>query len=65
MNVGLIVACMPSAANVFKHRGGSVGSFFGSLGARLRSVTSQRVLSDKPKSNQYSPGSNVDGGGLN
>ncbi|KAL8670251.1 MAG: hypothetical protein Q9168_005203 [Polycauliona sp. 1 TL-2023] len=62
MNVGLIVACMPSAATVSKHHGGSVNSFFGSLSARLRSLTSRRVISEKSRSDGYSPGSSVDGG---
>ncbi|KAL8860624.1 MAG: hypothetical protein Q9178_002977 [Gyalolechia marmorata] len=54
MNVGLMVACMPSVATVFKHHGGSVGSFFGSLSARIRSAgTSRRALSEKSKSNGY------------
>ncbi|KAL8913539.1 MAG: hypothetical protein Q9172_007261 [Xanthocarpia lactea] len=61
MNVGLMVACMPSVATVFKHHGGSVGSFFGFLNARIRSAgTSRRALSEKSKSNGYSADSSGD-----
>ncbi|KAL8817849.1 MAG: hypothetical protein Q9223_003389 [Gallowayella weberi] len=61
MNVGLMVACMPSVATVFKHHGGPVGSFFGSLSAKIRSLTSRRALSEKSRSNQYSPDSSLGG----
>ncbi|KAL8767081.1 MAG: hypothetical protein Q9209_006308 [Squamulea sp. 1 TL-2023] len=62
MNVGLMVACMPSVATVFKHHGGCVASFFGSLSAKFRSRSSQRGRSEKYKSNKSSPDSSVDGG---
>ncbi|KAL8845400.1 MAG: hypothetical protein Q9176_000036 [Flavoplaca citrina] len=48
-------------STVFKHHGGFVGSFFGSLSARLRSLTSRRILSEKSTSNELSPASSLEG----
>lgn len=57
MNVGLMVACMPSIATVFRHHGASIGSFLGRISSKLRSLTSRPVASYSGPSKRFSPDS--------
>ncbi|KAL8716768.1 MAG: hypothetical protein Q9225_005935 [Loekoesia sp. 1 TL-2023] len=57
MNVGLMVACMPSVATVFRHHGASISSFMGRISSKFRSFASRRHPSYTVSSKPFSPDS--------
>lgn len=57
MNVGLMVACMPSIATVFRHHGGSIGSFMGRISSIFQSLTSRRDNTYRGQTKRFSPAS--------
>ncbi|KAI4170114.1 MAG: hypothetical protein LQ348_007176 [Seirophora lacunosa] len=72
MNVGLMVACMPSIATVFRHHADSIGSLLGRISSKLRSLSSRRDTASYSRrgggggaaeKSRYSPESSVGGGG--
>ncbi|KAL8650373.1 MAG: hypothetical protein Q9210_003863 [Variospora velana] len=74
MDVGLMIACMPSIATVFRHHAVSIGSFLGRISSKLRSLTSTSspsssgggdAAAEKEKKKRFSPESSVDSGGNN